>query len=60
MDNGAVFPMFYLPPVEYFTRLNQHKPNILIEKDEHLINKPIATARISIRPMACWRLPCRW
>lgn len=39
MDNGAVLPMFYLPPVEYFTRLNQHRQNILIEKDEHLIKQ---------------------
>jgi len=38
-DKGAVFPMFYLPPVEYFARLNQHKQNILIEKDEHLIKQ---------------------
>lgn len=31
--------MFYLPPVEYFVRLNQHKQNVLIEKDEHLIKQ---------------------
>lgn len=35
MENGALLPMFYLPPVSYFTALNQHKPNILIEKHEH-------------------------
>jgi hypothetical protein len=35
MDKGALLPMFYLPPVEYFTVINQHKPNILIEKHEH-------------------------
>jgi hypothetical protein len=39
MDNGAVFPMFYLPPVEYFAQLNRHKQNILIERDEHLIKQ---------------------
>lgn len=33
--NGAVFPMFYLPPVEYFTKLNQFKDDVLIEKEEH-------------------------
>lgn len=32
---GAVLPMFYLPPVEYFAQLNRHKSNILIEQDEH-------------------------
>lgn len=35
MENGALLPMFYLPPVAYFTALNQYKPNILIEKHEH-------------------------
>lgn len=35
MENGALLPMFYLPPVEYFTTLNKHKPNVLIEKHEH-------------------------
>ena len=36
---GAVLPMFYLPPVEYFVQLNQHKTNILIEHEEHLIKQ---------------------
>jgi hypothetical protein len=35
MDKGALLPMFYLPPVEYFTVINQHKPDILVEKHEH-------------------------
>jgi len=35
MEKGALLPLFYLPPVSYFTALNQHKPNILIEKHEH-------------------------
>ena len=35
IENGAVLPMFYLPPVKYFTTLNQFKPNIIIEKEEH-------------------------
>jgi hypothetical protein len=35
MDNGALLPMFYLPPIEYFTVLNQYKPDILMEKHEH-------------------------
>ncbi|PTQ96943.1 WbqC-like protein [Mucilaginibacter yixingensis] len=38
-ENGAVFPMFYLPPVQYFSLLYQHRNNILIEKDEHLIKQ---------------------
>ena len=35
IENGAVLPLFYLPPVEYFSKLNQFKPNVLIEKHEH-------------------------
>ncbi|MBK0378876.1 WbqC family protein [Mucilaginibacter segetis] len=35
IENGAVLPMFYLPPVEYFTKLNDFKPNLLFEKEEH-------------------------
>jgi hypothetical protein len=35
IEKGAVFPMFYLPPVEYFVELNTYKRDILIEKDEH-------------------------
>ena len=35
IDNGAVFPMFYLPPVEYFMQLIKWKSNILIEKEEN-------------------------
>jgi hypothetical protein len=35
IEKGAVFPMFYLPPVEYFIKLNTYKPDILIEKEEH-------------------------
>jgi hypothetical protein len=35
IEKGAVLPMFYLPPVEYFVQLNTYKPGILIEKEEH-------------------------
>jgi hypothetical protein len=35
IDKGAVFPMFYLPPVEYFVKLKAYKPDILIEREEH-------------------------
>ena len=35
IEKGAVFPMFYLPPVEYFVKLQAHKPGILIEREEH-------------------------
>ncbi|MDB4918550.1 WbqC family protein [Mucilaginibacter sp.] len=35
IEKGAVLPMFYLPPVEYFVRLNTYKPDILIESEEH-------------------------
>lgn len=35
IEKGAVLPMLYLPPVVYFTKLNTHKPDILIESQEH-------------------------
>jgi hypothetical protein len=35
IESGAVLPMCYLPPVEYFVELNKYKPNILIEREEH-------------------------
>jgi len=35
IEKGALLPMFYLPPVEYFAKLNIYRANILIEKEEH-------------------------
>jgi hypothetical protein len=38
-DKEAILPMFYLPPVEYFTQLNKHKNNFIIEREEHFIKQ---------------------
>jgi hypothetical protein len=35
IEKGAVLPLFYLPPVEYFVNLNAYKPDIWIEREEH-------------------------
>ncbi|MBS1523932.1 MAG: WbqC family protein [Bacteroidetes bacterium] len=35
IEKGAVMPMFYLPPVEYFAQLNSYNPDFVIEKQEH-------------------------
>jgi hypothetical protein len=35
IENGAVLPMFYLPPVDYFTKLNQFRPDVIFEQEEH-------------------------
>jgi hypothetical protein len=35
IEKGVVLPMFYLPPVEYFVKINAYKPGILIEREEH-------------------------
>ncbi|MGB4774637.1 MAG: WbqC family protein [Daejeonella sp.] len=35
MEKGAIFPLFYLPPVELFSRLLEHNPNLLLEKCEN-------------------------
>ena len=35
IENGAVLPMFYLPPVDYFTKLVAYKPEVVFEGHEH-------------------------
>lgn len=35
MEKGAVFPLFYLPPIEYFSRLLDYKTNVFFENEEH-------------------------
>jgi hypothetical protein len=35
IEKGAVLPMFYLPPVEYFVKLSAYRANIFVEKEEH-------------------------
>jgi len=35
IESGAVLPICYLPPVEWFVELNKHKPDVLIEREEH-------------------------
>jgi len=36
MHNIAIFPLFYLPPVGYFSTIKQLGGNFLVEKYEHL------------------------
>lgn len=35
MHNSAIFPLFYLPPVSYFSALKKHDFSVLLEKEEH-------------------------
>src|SRR5580658_3897617 len=35
IEKGVLLPMFYLPPVEYFSFLKTYNPDLLIEKQEH-------------------------
>jgi hypothetical protein len=35
MEKGAIFPLFYLPTIEYFSKLVLDKPRVVIEKHEH-------------------------
>jgi len=35
MHSSAIFPLFYLPPVSYFSALNDNNFEFLIEKEEH-------------------------
>ena len=36
MQSSAIFPLFYLPPISYFTAIKEHHFEFLIEKHEHL------------------------
>lgn len=35
MQSSAIFPLFYLPPVSYFSGLKQFEGNFIIDKEEH-------------------------
>ncbi|HEY9535491.1 MAG TPA: WbqC family protein [Mucilaginibacter sp.] len=35
IEKGAVLPLFYLPPVAWFSAVKTYKPDILIEREEH-------------------------
>jgi hypothetical protein len=35
MQNQAIFPLFYLPPVSYFTLLQENNYEVVLEKFEH-------------------------
>jgi hypothetical protein len=35
IENGAVLPMFYLPPIDFFTKLTAFKPDVVFEQEEH-------------------------
>jgi len=35
MHNPAIFPIFYLPPVSYFSAMNARNYEFLLEKEEH-------------------------
>jgi hypothetical protein len=35
IDKGALLPLFYLPPVAYFSKINTHRPAIIIDSHEH-------------------------
>lgn len=39
MQNTAILPLFYLPPVGYFSLLQKLNPDFLIEKHEHLVKQ---------------------
>jgi hypothetical protein len=35
MEKGAVFPLFYLPSIEYFSKILKHKDTLLLENSEN-------------------------
>lgn len=39
MQSLAIFPLFYLPPVSYFSALKEHQFNFIVEKHEHFVKQ---------------------
>ncbi len=39
MQSLAIFPLFYLPPVSYFSALKDHNYQFFIEKQEHFVKQ---------------------
>ncbi len=39
MQKGAIFPLFYLPPIEYFSKLLENKNEVVIENAEHFVKQ---------------------
>jgi len=39
MHSSAIFPLFYLPPVSYFSVLNAYNFEFTIEKEEHFLKQ---------------------
>jgi hypothetical protein len=35
MEKGAIFPLFYLPPIEYFSKILENKSNLILDNAEH-------------------------
>ncbi|WP_207425225.1 WbqC family protein [Pedobacter sp. SYSU D00535] len=35
MQEGAIFPLFYLPPIEFFAKLKQQQGELFLERFEH-------------------------
>ncbi|SKB34276.1 WbqC family protein [Daejeonella lutea] len=35
MVKGAIFPLFYLPPIDYFSKLQENRNQVVIENAEH-------------------------
>jgi len=39
MEKGAVFPLFYLPSIEYFIKMLKYKDTLLIENSENFLKQ---------------------
>ncbi len=39
MQKGAIFPLFYLPPIDYFAKLVENKNHVSIENAEHFVKQ---------------------
>jgi len=39
MQSSAIFPLFYLPPVGYFSNLKDFESDFMIEREEHFVKQ---------------------
>ena len=50
MQTSAIFPLFYLPPVGYFSHLKDFEADFLIEKEEHFVKQTYRNRAVVYSP----------
>lgn len=50
MQSSAIFPLFYLPPVGYFSHLKDFESDFLIEREEHFVKQTYRNRAVIYSP----------